>query len=148
MRTRKTDESQEFQGPPGQIAGAWVEHRLEIGERDFIQDGLVIIDVKGPPAPVVTLHAEQPSQATLQDLAFFLVWESGFVQGDEHRCRIVIVRIEIVVEFKRPATRLPTAVLDLPVSLAQHLLTHHPLDGSAYMRMGAGQPRVGQGRNG
>ena len=94
------DPGEQFEGAPSHVARAGIQHRLQIGKGNLIQNGLVVVDVKSPPAAIVALHAEQPLQTALQHLAFFFVRQSCFMQSDEHCSRIVVVGIEIVVKLK------------------------------------------------
>src|SRR5215510_9386017 len=119
-----------------------------ISKGDLIQDDLIIIDVKSPPAAIIALHTEEPLQTTLQDFAFFLIRESGFVERNEHCHGVVVVWIKIVVKLKGPSPGLPAAVFDLPISFPEHLLAHHPLNRPAHIWMRARQARVSQGYNG
>src|SRR5262245_66274749 len=80
VRTREADEPEEFEGPTGHIARARVQHGFMVSKGNLVQNGLVIVDVKRPPATIVALHAEEPLQATLQDFALFLVGEPSLVQ--------------------------------------------------------------------
>ena len=148
MRTREADESQELERPAGHIARARVQHGFMVSKGNLVQNGLVIVHVKSPPAAIVALHAEEPLQTTLQDFALFLIGEPGFVQRNQHCHSVIIIRIKIVVKLKGPSPGLSTPVLDLPIPFPEHLLAHHPLHRLAHIGMRARQARVSQGDNG
>jgi hypothetical protein len=65
VRTRETDEPEEFQRPTGHVACAWIQHGFMVSKGNLVQNGLIIIHVKRAPATIVTLHAEEPLQTTL-----------------------------------------------------------------------------------
>src|SRR5262249_28750852 len=80
MRTREADEPEEFERPTGHVARARVQHGFMVSKGNLVQNGLIIVHIKSPPAAIIALHAEEPLQTTLQDLPLFLVGKPGLVQ--------------------------------------------------------------------
>src|SRR5262249_14321889 len=148
MRTREADEPEEFERPTGHIARARVQHGFMVSKGNLVQNGLIIVHVKSAPATIIALHAEEPLQTTLQTFTLFLVGKPGLVQRNQYGHSVIVVWIKIVIKLKGPSPGLPAPVLDLPISFAQHLLAHHPLDRSAHIRMCARQARVSQAYDG
>ena len=136
---------EELHDTTGHITRARIEERFQVSEGDMIEQATVIVHIKRSPAAIVTLHAEEPGEASLA--GFFqglLVGHTHLAQGEQNHGGIVIVGEEIVEELERPASWFALAILHGPIPLAEDLLADQPVRRLRQCRVGRLYTRIRQ----
>ena len=138
--------SQKPEDPARHIHGWRIKQSLMIGKRNLIEDLLIVVLVKRRPTAIGALHTQKPGQGTLAFGEFpSMVGNGNAVQGDQQFRGIVAVRVQLVIKFKRPASRFVMRIFDFPVSGFDHLFFQNPCCRFDQGRMVRGQAGIQQG---
>src|SRR5260221_11513159 len=90
--------SQCLQSSTGNVTCAGIDHGIMVGKRNLSKKLPIAAAIKGGPATVLVLHAQNPTKRTIHSLSFsaFIVFlrEANFGEGGEYLKRIVHVRIK------------------------------------------------------
>ncbi len=101
-----------------------------IGERNVIEEALVVVAIEGSPAAVAILHAEQPLDAAANGGFHALgIGKLYALESHQDERGVVHVGIKVVAEFEDPTAGSGVFVFDLPVAGAENLLRQNPVGG-------------------
>src|SRR5262249_4620445 len=109
------------------VSSRRIDHGIVIGKRNIAEEPAIVVAVKGAPAAIAILHTEQPLNAAANGAFHALRIGIGHaLERHQNEGSVVNIGVEIIAEFKGPATGLGVFVLDLPVARTEHLLAKHP----------------------
>ena len=85
------------------IRGRRIKQRAVIGERDVVQEVMIVVGIEGAPAAIAALHADDPLPRPFHRVGMGGVAVAVQQHGDNGR--VVDIRIVVIVVLERPAAR-------------------------------------------
>ena len=146
------------QDVPGDVHRGRIEHGAVVGERNQVEQAVIVVLVERAPAAVLALHAEQPGERA-PALFFFprRVGKRDAVESHQNFRGVVGIGITFIVELEGPAAGWRVGIFDGPIAGPGHLFFKHPFSrfdhGGVVLRQARihecveSQSRVPQGRN-
>src|SRR5437764_3654534 len=92
-----------------------IQHRPEVGEWQSIDNRSRIVLIKCRPSTIARPHSQNPLYSTLHGSPDGCLCPS-FEQGQDDNRSVVDIRIDVILEFERPATTRHRATTHLPIA--------------------------------